>query len=256
LLPKTHPAFLASALTLAALPPPTLTFNSKDVILNQALQLPHGGHLLWTFGLIGAFLTAFYAFRLFLVVFAGSAGREPITNTSRVMVYAFGVLAFLAVFSGLPELIKVLTGSQGFYDFLQTAMPRASETLSVAQSWGLQAIYATISIIAIGLTYALYVRGRKGLDAVVRMPSLGYVHRFLKAGCGFDWLYANAVVQPYVWLARANRDDVLDDWSRGLAQACRLYHHGLSASITGNVRWYVGGIVVGSLIVLTLVIVL
>jgi NADH-quinone oxidoreductase subunit L len=80
------------------------------------------------------------------------------------------------------------------------------------------------------------------------------LHRFLKEGWGFDWLYTNAVVRPYVWAARINRNDFLDGWSSGVAQACQTYHRALSVSVNGNVRWYVGAIAVGSVLVLAFVI--
>ncbi len=252
--PGTHRAFMAGSLTLAALPPLTLTFNSKDVILNQALELPQGGGLFWVLGLIGAFLTAFYTFRLFFVVFSGPTHTEPAPRAPRRMVYTLSILAFLAALSGTPELLKTLTGAEGFYEFLHTAMPKVSDKLGTAQLWGLQALYASLSIVAIGLAYTLYVRRRNVVETILRMPGVTSLHRLLFAGWGFDWVYANVVVRPYVWIARISRDDILNLWPRGVAQACQLCHQGLSLSVTGNARWYVGGIAVGSVIALALVI--
>jgi NADH-quinone oxidoreductase subunit L len=252
--PGTHRAFMAGSLTLAALPPLTLTFNSKDVILNQALELPQGGGLFWVLGLIGAFLTAFYTFRLFFVVFSGPTHTEPAPRAPRRMVYTLSILAFLAALSGTPELLKTLTGAEGFYEFLHTAMPKVSDKLGTAQLWGLQALYASISLVAVGLAYALYVRRRNVVETILRVPGVASLHRLLFAGWGFDWVYANVVVRPYVWIARMSRDDILNLWPRGVAQVCQLCHQGLSLSVTGNARWYVGGIAVGSVIALALVV--
>ncbi len=252
--PGTHRAFMAGSLTLAALPPLTLTFNSKDVILNQALELPQGGGLFWVLGLIGAFLTAFYTFRLFFVVFSGPTHTEPAPHAPRRMVYTLSILAFLAALSGTPELLKTLTGAEGFYEFLHTAMPKVSDKLGTAQVWGLQALYASISLVATALAYVLYARRRSIVETVLRVPGVTLLHRWLFAGWGFDWIYRNTVVRPYVWIARIDRDDILNLWPRGVAQVCQLCHQGLSLSVTGNARWYVGGIAVGSVIALALVI--
>ena len=71
--------FLAGALCLAGAPL-TGGFFSKDGILS-ALS-PGGGYdrLLWGVGLLTAFLTAFYTFRLVFLVFAGTP-RGSITPT-------------------------------------------------------------------------------------------------------------------------------------------------------------------------------
>ncbi len=254
--PGTHGAFLAGALTLAALPPLTLTFNSKDVVLNQVLLLPARGGLLWVLGLIGAFLTAFYTFRLFFVVFSGPAHGEPSRNGPRIMVYAVIVLASLASVAGLPELMRIIMGTEGFYDFLSTAMPRVPDDLGLASEWGLQTIYAATSVAAIGLAYGLYVRRRGVVDGILRTPGLTMLYRLLEMGWGFDWVYARLLVKPYMWIAQANRDDFVDGVSHGLAQACRIYNRVLSLSVNGNVRWYVGAISIGSAILLAFVILL
>jgi NADH-quinone oxidoreductase subunit L len=218
------------------------------------LQAPHGGSLLWSLGLIGAFLTAFYTFRLFFVVFSGPSHEQPRAKAPRIMVYTLSILAFSAALMGLPELIKTVTGAQGFYDFLHTALPKAPDKLGTTTVWGLQAIYAAVPIAAIGLAYMLYARKREVVEGVLRTPGLILLHRFLKAGWGFDWLYANTIVRSYVWIANVNRDDFMSYWSRGAAQVCQIGHRALSVSVSGNVRWYVAGVAIGSLVGLAFVI--
>src|SRR5690242_5725235 len=51
--------------------PPLAAFFSKDEILSGVYDSPHGGHLLWTVGLITAGLTSFYMFRLWFMTFFG-----------------------------------------------------------------------------------------------------------------------------------------------------------------------------------------
>jgi NADH-quinone oxidoreductase subunit L len=252
--PGTYRAFLAGSLTLAAVPPLTATFNSKDVILNQAWLWPQGGMILWTLGLVGAFLTAFYTFRLLFVVFLGPAASTPDRKEQPTIVVTLSVLALLAALSGLPELLKATVGVGGFYSFLDTALPKTAGDLGHAMAWGFQAAYAATSAVAIGLAYVLYVRARPVVDGVLRIPAVMALHRFLKEGWGFDWLYTNTIVRPYVWAARINRNDFLDGWSSGVAQACQTYHRALSVSVNGNVRWYVGAIALGSVLVLAFVI--
>jgi NADH-quinone oxidoreductase subunit L len=51
--------------------PPLAAFFSKDEILSGVYASAHGGHLLWTVGLITAGLTSFYMFRLWFMTFFG-----------------------------------------------------------------------------------------------------------------------------------------------------------------------------------------
>ena len=93
--PVTFWAFVLAALTLAAVPPLTLTFNSKDLILNEVWlsgrrRTCRSGRL----GLAGTFLTAVYTFRHDLRRVLRSASRRSRTRTaSRWMVVPFVVLA-------------------------------------------------------------------------------------------------------------------------------------------------------------------
>ncbi|HEV2465156.1 MAG TPA: NADH-quinone oxidoreductase subunit L [Acidobacteriaceae bacterium] len=56
--------------------PPFAGFFSKDEILYQAFLSPNGGKALWAIGLITAFITAFYMFRLWYMTFFGENRGE------------------------------------------------------------------------------------------------------------------------------------------------------------------------------------
>src|ERR687892_741363 len=69
-LPFTYRAFIVGSLALAAIPPFS-GFFSKDAILASAANAGALGWALWVAGVVGAFLTALYTFRLLFVVFRG-----------------------------------------------------------------------------------------------------------------------------------------------------------------------------------------
>ena len=69
-LPTTYWTYLIASLAIAGLPF-TAGFFSKDLILWQAYNSPHGGTALWAVGGLTAGMTAFYMFRQFLLVFHG-----------------------------------------------------------------------------------------------------------------------------------------------------------------------------------------
>src|SRR3954467_15622034 len=84
LLPFTYVCFAIGALSLAGIPPFS-GFFSKDSILAAALSGGWYGQLLWVAGMIGAFLTGLYAFRMLFVVFWGEPSgfvREHLMTAS------------------------------------------------------------------------------------------------------------------------------------------------------------------------------
>src|SRR5262249_56497343 len=70
LLPITWLFFLAGGLALVGIPP-FAGFFSKDPILASTLARGTFGVFLWTAGIIGAFLTGVYTFRMLFLVFWG-----------------------------------------------------------------------------------------------------------------------------------------------------------------------------------------
>ena len=71
-LPVAFASFLIGSLALAAFPG-TSGFFSKDEILLAALEMEGPGLILWIGGVIGAFFTGIYSFRLVFVVFFGES---------------------------------------------------------------------------------------------------------------------------------------------------------------------------------------
>jgi NADH-quinone oxidoreductase subunit L len=65
-------------------------------------------------------------------------------------------------------------------------------------------------------------------------------------------LYDTVVVRHFVFLATVNKNDVIDTFYSGLAAGARLLNRGLVQTQNGILRWYMMGIVVGALLVITL----
>jgi NADH-quinone oxidoreductase subunit L len=252
--PVAFRAFLMAALTLAAVPPLTLTFNSKDLILNQVWLSPYGGPALWAVGLAGAFLTAAYAFRLVFVVFYGPEHDQPVAKPPWTMLIPFAVLALLGGLAGFPDLLDATAGIRSFYTFLHAAMVAPMWEFSFPGGKGyFQAIYAVTSFAGIVVAYLLYVRRPRYARALVATAPGRLAHQGLLAGWGFDWVYSRVFVRPYMALAQFNRRDFVNAVYGGLALFSRGLHAYLSATVTGNVRWYMAAIAIGAIIILALV---
>jgi NADH-quinone oxidoreductase subunit L len=163
LMPRTRLVFLVGSLALVGIFP-FAGFFSKDSILAAALDRGSFGVVLWVIGMVGAFLTGLYAFRLFFIVFTGEPsefarehfhahhGQEgPLS-----MRWTVGVLAVLSTFGGFLEVGQFWTPLATWLD--PVAPPIAVPTST--QEWLSSAIAISLGIAGIGVAWALYYAKR------------------------------------------------------------------------------------------------
>jgi NADH-quinone oxidoreductase subunit L len=102
----TYGVFLVGCLAIAGVPPFS-GFWSKDAILLAVLQERGAG--LFAVGVFGAFMTAFYMFRLLYLVFHGEERFEKKPHESGpVMIIPLVILAFMSVIGGNIGIERVL----------------------------------------------------------------------------------------------------------------------------------------------------
>jgi len=108
-LPVTHITFLIGCIAIAGIPP-FAGFFSKDEILAAAWS---ANKIYWAIGVIGAFMTAWYMFRLYATTFLGKfRGTEEqkhhLHESPAAMTIPLVVLAILSVIGGwigIPEVL-------------------------------------------------------------------------------------------------------------------------------------------------------
>lgn len=95
----TGPLFLIGTLAISGVPLFSGFFSKEEILL---ATWAHGNHVLFWLAVITAFLTAFYMFRLFFMVFSGDArGKQKNVHKSpSVMTVPMIVLGVLAIFAG------------------------------------------------------------------------------------------------------------------------------------------------------------
>jgi NADH-quinone oxidoreductase subunit L len=102
-LPITSRVFFVGAIAIAGIPP-FAGFWSKDGILADAFKSGH--FLLWFIGVVGAFMTAFYMFRLIYMTFYGTSRVDHevlhhVHESPPIMTVPLIILALLSVVGGL-----------------------------------------------------------------------------------------------------------------------------------------------------------
>jgi NADH-quinone oxidoreductase subunit L len=233
-MPFTFVTFLIGALALSAFPF-TAGFFSKDAILAFNVERGGGYVIIAVLGLVAAFLTAFYAFRMVFRVFFGDPVPEareleqghvhhadpvnpmtgepedtdvgypgpehPIAEREWPMKAAMAPLALLSLVGGIVLVPGVTTTLEKFLEPAFHDSKYANEFIpSASAEWTFAIIGGLVSLAGIGLSYFVYMR-RRGVTArlIDRFPA---VHDFLAHKWYWDELYDFLVVRPMTAFGR------------------------------------------------------
>lgn len=241
-LPLAYASFVVGGAALAALPIVTVGFYSKDEILWEAFASGNTG-LLYA-GLVGAFMTSLYTFRLIFIAFHGEAKTEAHAGHGISHWLPLGVLIVLSTFVGAwitPPLAGVLPESAGH------AGGEAKHALEITSG--------AIAIAGILLSALLFLGKRRFVSAVANSGIGRVLSAWWFAAWGFDWIYDKLFVKPYLLISHVLRKDPVD---RSIGLIPRLARGGnvaMSKTETGQLRWYTASIAVGAVLVLGAVVV-
>jgi NADH-quinone oxidoreductase subunit L len=200
-LPWTHALFLIGTLAIAGIPG-LAGFWSKDEIMAHAFV--NHRYALYALAAAGAFLTAFYMFRLTYLTFYGESRVDShiahhIHESPPVMIGPLVVLAALSVVGGFPG---VPPESGWFHRFLGPVVGGAAEThSSIGHLLALMAVASTIALSGWGLAHYLYsLRREMPAQWASRAPRL---YTTLLNKYYVDELYDVLVVEPVKRLGMA-----------------------------------------------------
>lgn len=236
--------FLVGGAALSALPLLTAGFYSKDEILWLAFD--HGHTWLWVGGLIGAFLTSVYTFRMILIVFHGEQ-RIKAPHPGRGLAHHLPLiaLAVLSTFVGgmiHPPLGQVFPAVEGLY---------GHDARLVIEVLG-----AVVAVVGVGVAAALFLGRRRLLGSLLKTKEGAGLWHFFHSAFGFDWLFERITVRPFLFIAGLHRRDwvnrLVDFWP-GLALSLNGL---LSTTQSGRLRWYATVMMGGAIAVLLLLLLL
>jgi NADH-quinone oxidoreductase subunit L len=296
-LPITHATFLASCLAIAGFPL-TSGYFSKDEILHHAytssikpptadgtmmsslgpielFKWPSwGGTALFAMGVIGAVMTAFYMFRLYILTFHGAfkgwkvvAGwkapeqghddhshghghhdaAEPLEGPTPhesplQMTIPLVVLGVLAIFAGL-------VWAKSFEHFLEPIYARLKDSIEITEKSGVGVI-ATVACFTgiLGAGYVYYQQG--GAPAKRFVEQFPALHQLVVEKWRVDELYDELVIGTVDFIA--DMMVLIDKWvvdgivARLSAWVVAAAGHGLRLLQTGRVQTYAAVMMVGT----------
>jgi NADH-quinone oxidoreductase subunit L len=234
----------------------TAGFYSKDMILWQVWTSDKGNFWLFSFGLIGAFLTAVYTFRMFFLTFAGNGTVKVTRRPGFLVTIPLIILAALSLVGGFMEIPGNFGNSPFLSTFLNTALPPLTAVAGFGKEGNLQFITSLLAVIGIMFGYRVFLHSPQhtgSSERSTRGPIFTAVCCFLYQGWNFDLLYEKAFVRPFLWIAHGNRDDFIDLFYSGIALLFRFFNRLLVFSQSGKVRRYAMGIAIGAVILIGVV---
>jgi NADH-quinone oxidoreductase subunit L len=199
-LPVTYRTFLMGAIAIAGIFPFS-GFFSKDEILWKTFAGGQWG--LWLMGLAGAFMTAFYMFRLVTLTFAGeprwTPGKHP-HEAPKTMTVPLMILAFLSLVGGILGIPPSLGGSNALEHWLDPVFQPAYDRMALGQhenhalEYALMVLSVGIALSGIFLARAWYTRRKDIPESLAGRFARSY--ELLLNKYYVDELYETAVVTP------------------------------------------------------------
>jgi NADH-quinone oxidoreductase subunit L len=251
--------------------PPFAGFWSKDEILWQAFSSEHGSWVFWLIGVITAFITSFYMFRLLFMTFFGdyrgaqsdqhghdshghdTQGHGEPHESPMVMLVPLMILAVLSAVGGLvgignrfEHFLAPVFGSAEVAEGAREAASRGTEFL-------LMGISVAVALLGAWLAYVLYL-SKPYLPQKIA-DSLGSFYEAVLNKYYVDELYAKLFVKPLIdgstsilWQGVDRK--VIDDSINDAADGARHVSDNVRHMQSGNLRSYAGWIAAGSAVVI------
>jgi NADH-quinone oxidoreductase subunit L len=228
-MPVTHATMLIATIAIAGIPP-FAGFFSKDEILHMAFATGHYG--IWAAGVLGAVLTAFYMFRLYILTFRGAPRFEehaadalhgahvaaehaahghdagghgdhghggPVHESPWTMTLPLAILAVLSMIGGFVGL-PFQQGGHLLEQWLRPVMegggvePVVVREMSRSGEWGLIGVSVAVAAFGIAMAFLAYL-SRPEIATGLRRRFAG-LHDTLENKYYVDEFYRAAFVRP------------------------------------------------------------
>ncbi|MCH5321993.1 MAG: NADH-quinone oxidoreductase subunit L [Helicobacter sp.] len=219
-------------------------FFSKDKILEAAFA--SGMPILWGMLLLGAFLTAFYSFRLIMLVFFGEKKHNEHPHEAySYMLFAMLPLVILAIFSGFFEGF--------FHHFVMQSLPDFKAHLDSQTLWTLIGITSLVAVS--GILFAIIKYNKGGFSPQWEKTR---IYQLLFNQYYIPHLYNCLFIQTFIKLSKVawQIDKKVIDWIVDrIAYMLQSSGEGLRCTQSGNLSKMLRFMFAGLVVLLILVVV-
>jgi NADH-quinone oxidoreductase subunit L len=281
-MPSTYKTFLISTIAIAGIPP-LAGFFSKDEILAMTANAGAGEFgsymymALWGVGMITAFLTAFYMFRLTLSTFHGefklgqrfkeAIGAEKYLHespaTMTIPLWTLAGLAAVGGFLGVPNfVVETFTGETAhvnlLHDWLYNINADYELILGKPIKWGIMAFSIVIAVAGTMVAFRMYNDNQQEESDAKLADRFGGLYQTWKDKYNLDEVYEGLIVHPTVKFSDkvlAVFDmKVVDGIVNATAGTVRLFGSLFRYVQTGVVSSYALAFVIGVIVILYLMV--
>jgi len=255
--------------------PPFAGFFSKDEILWKAYQ---ANWVYWLVGLVTAFITSFYMFRMWFLTFFGEYkgeagghdhqgshghghGHGGVHESPMVMLVPLIILAVLSIVGGFVGVPEALGGSNHFEKFLEPVFSGAgtevagelSQHANHSTELAFTGISVLVALCGLGLAWLLYLKKPQLPQRIA--DSMGSLYRAVFNKYYVDEIYAALFVKPLLLgstniLWKGVDQGVIDATLDGSATGAREVSDSVRHMQSGNLRSYAGWIAAGAAVVI------
>jgi len=247
-LPVTFLTMLIGTIAIAGLPPFS-GFFSKDEILAHVYM---HDKVMWAIAVFGAFLTAFYMFRMLFLTFYGKYrgthhAEEKIHESPKTMTIPLIVLAILSALGGIIGIPEVLGGSHWLSHWLSPIVQHTADAPDHTTEYILMAVSVVGVLISIGVAYAKYI-------TKAHVPVSDEANRPLLARLSYNKFYFDEIYDALIrkpldavsgLLYKVVDNKIIDGIVNGLGWGTTEASKGLRLVQSGNVGFYIFMMVIG-----------
>jgi NADH-quinone oxidoreductase subunit L len=245
-MPITYWTFLIGVIALAGIPPLS-GFFSKDAILLGALD---EAPITYVVGMITAFLTAVYSFRMFFLVFSGKPRDRALYDHAHespsLMTWPLIILAALTAVAGLLNLPFLLSMEY----FLEPAVGHPHEP-PLAMELAALTFSFIVAVFGFVVAYSLY---RTRENWVQRFSErLTFMEPVLQNAYYVDEFYSRVIVSPLLklsdWFAGVFDPKYIDGFVNGIGQYTLVAGERIRFLQNGKIPTYALSIFVGVVVI-------
>jgi NADH-quinone oxidoreductase subunit L len=247
-LPVTFLTMLIGTVAIAGLPPFSGFFSKDEILAHVYLH----DKVMWGIAVFGAFLTAFYMFRMLFLTFFGKYrgthhAEEKIHESPKSMTVPLIVLAILSAIGGVIGIPEALGGSHWLSHWLSPVIKHVGESPDHATEYMLMAVSVVGVLISIAIAYGKYVKQNHipVPDEAKRsgLANLSY-NKFY-----FDEIYDALIRKPLDAISgffyKIVDNKIVDGIVNGFGWTATEASKGLRLLQTGNVGFYIFMMVIG-----------